>query len=311
MFAFRGTTPPKRLRLRIARGEAAGVILFGDNVRSIAQVRRMTRSLQAIHRPAGLRAPLLVMVDQEGGLVKRLPGAPDRSPPQMSATGRPSVARSEGRATARTLTTAGVNVDLAPVLDVARPGSNIESDGRSFGRDAATVIRYGDAFVRGLRAGGIAATAKHFPGFGRARFNTDDRPVYIRASASTLRRVDERPFASVPTDLVMVSSAIYPALDSQPALLSRKVIGGELRGRVGFNGVTAADNLDGGALAAQPDVAIRAAAAGDDLLLYLHYQSAAHAVETLAKALRSGRLGSAAARMSMARILALRGGLHR
>jgi beta-N-acetylhexosaminidase len=225
VFAFHGTTPPKRLRLPIARGEAAGVIL---------------RRQHALDRPGAADDPL--------------------------AADDPS---------------------------------------------AATVIRYGDAFARGLRAGGIAATAKHFPGFGRARFNTDDRPVVIRASASTLRGVDERPFASVPTELVMISSAIYPALDSRPALLSRRIIGGELRGRIGFGGVTAADNLDGGALTAEPDVAIRAAAAGDDLLLYPRYQSAAHAVETLAKALRSGRLGLAAARTSMARILALRAGLRR
>ena len=306
VFAFRGTTPPRRLRLRIARGEVAGVILFGGNVRSTAQVRRLTRSLQAIRRPAGLRAPLLVMCDQEGGLVKRLPGAPDRSPPQMAATGRPAVARAEGRATARTLRAAGVNVDLAPVLDVARPGSNIERDGRSFGRSAATVIRFGDAFVAGLAEGGVATTAKHFPGFGRARINTDDAPVVIRASRATLRAVDERPFGAIATDLVMVSSAVYPAFDSRPALLSPRVIGGELRGRLGFAGVTAADNIDSGALAVQRAVDVRAAAAGDDLLLFTRYDSAAHAVETLASALRSGRLGTAAARRSATRVLALR-----
>src|SRR6059058_889455 len=95
-----------------------------------------------------------------------------------------------------------------PGWATSRTGANIERDGRSFGRSASTVIRYGDAFVSGLRAGGVAATAKHFPGFGRARVNTDDATVAIRTPAATLRAVDERPFGAVRTDLVMVSSAI-------------------------------------------------------------------------------------------------------
>jgi beta-N-acetylhexosaminidase len=305
IFAFSGTTPPRRLRLRIERGEAAGVILFGDNVRSIAQVRRMTRSLQSIPRPPGLRAPLIVMTDQEGGLVKRLPGAPHRSPPQMAATGSPDVAYAEGRATAATLRAAGVNVDLAPVLDVARPGSEIEREGRSFGRSVGSVLRFGGPFVRGLRSRGVAATGKHFPGFGRAGANTDARSVVIRASLRTLRRVDERPFG-MPLELVMVSSAVYTALDDQPALLSRRVVQGELRGHLGFRGVTATDSLDAGALAGRSDVTLRAAAAGDDLLLFTSYLSSARAVETLAGAVRAGRLGTAASRASATRVLKLR-----
>ena len=308
VFAFAGTEIPVNLRKRIARGEAAGVILFGDNVASIAQVRRLTRELQAIRRPAGLTAPLFVMTDQEGGLVKRLPGAPDRSPPQMTTT---AIARSEGRATARTLRAAGVNVDLAPVVDVARPGSEMEREGRSFGRSTATVSGHARAFAAGLRAGGVAGTAKHFPGFGAASANTDNAAVVIRSPLSTLRSVDEPPFRAAGTRLVMLSSAIYPALSSQPALLSRRVVTGELRGHLGFTGVTVTDSLNASALVNEGSVLQRAVRAGDDLLLFTSYEASAHAVERLATLLHAGRLDRAAAQRAAARILALRRGLSR
>lgn len=308
VFAFDGTEVPRNLRLRIERGEAAGVLLFGANVQSIAQVRSLTRRLQAIHRPAGLNVPLLVMTDQEGGQVKRLPGAPDRSPPQMTST---AIARAQGRATARTLASAGVNVDLAPVVDVGRPGSEMEHEGRSFGRSAGTVGRRARAFTAGLRAGGVAATAKHFPGFGAASANTDSSRVVIRSSVRTLHSVDEPPFIAAGTGLVMLSSAIYPALDDQPALLSRRIATGELRGHLGFRGVTVTDSLNATALVGRRDVVRRAAAAGADLLLFTTYLSSARAVESLAKDLHAGRLGRSAAEASVARILRLRSGLRR
>ena len=204
-------------------------------------------------RPAGLRAPLLLMVDQEGGSVKRLPGAPVRSAPQMAATGSPSVAHAEGRATARTLRAAGMNVDLAPVVDVVRPESALHSEGRGFGFSAGAASRFGTAFAAGLGEGRVAAAAKHFPGFGAAVANTDNGAVRIPVDRDTLQRVDRRPFvaarrAHVP--MVMLASAIYPALSPKPAVLSRAVVQGQLRRAVGFRGVTISDDLAAPAFAA-------------------------------------------------------------
>lgn len=312
VFAFDGTSIPAALRRRIARGEAAGVLLFATNVRSVSQVRLLTRELQAIPRPARLRAPLLVMTDQEGGLVKRIPGAPFRSPPQLAATGHATAAYAEGRATGATLRSAGVNVDLAPVADVARPGSQMEREGRSFGRSAATVQRFAAAFARGLQSRRVAATDKHFPGFGAASANTDNSAVVISSPLATLRAVDERPYAGTPARLAMVTSAIYPALDpGTPALLSRAVVTGELRDHVGFSGVTVTDSLDATALNGRRDVALRAAAAGDDLLVFTSYRSSSRAVNALALALREGRLDAGEAGVSVARSLALRASLPR
>ena len=314
--SFDGRRPPAEVVRLIRRGEAAGVVLFERNLGTPGEVRALTRALQAIPRPAGLRAPLLVMVDQEGGTVKRLPGAPGRSPREMAATGDPAVARAEGAATARTLRSAGVNVDLAPVVDVARPGSALAREGRAFGATTAVAARYGAAFIRGLRAGGVAGAAKHFPGFGAATLNTDDGQTVIRASRAELARVDEPPFRAAiaaGAPMVMVASAIYPALSGVPAVLSPSVVQRELRDGLGFDGVTISDDLEtpallpyGGASAA----AVRAAAAGVDLLLFAQsVRGARRAIGELTRRIRDGRLPRAGLEAGLRRVLALRASL--
>jgi len=310
---FAGRTIPEALTARIRRGEAAGVIFFARNIGSRAQVRALARRLQAIPQPKALRAPLLLMVDQEGGPVKRLPGAPRRSAPQMAATGDPGVAAAEGRATAAKLRRAGMNVDLAPVLDTPRPGSALQAEGRGFGSRASRVAAFGTRFARGLQAGGVAATAKHFPGFGAARVNTDDAPARIGVSRSELRRVDERPFRAAiegGVRLVMLSSAVYPALDERPAVLSRRVVTRELRRRLGFDGVTISDDLQTPAFAAYggaEGAAVRAARAGVDLLLFAQtLDGAAAAADAVRDAAERGRLSRAELRASAERVLALR-----
>jgi beta-N-acetylhexosaminidase len=311
VFPFAGTRPPAALLARLRRGEAAGVILLGRNVGPPGRLRALTRRLRAAV-PRGAPPPL-IMVDQEGGAVKRLPGAPSRSAPEMAATGDPAVARAEGRATARTLRRAGVNVDLAPVVDVPRAGGALANEGRGFGPTAADASRFGAAFVAGLRAGGVAATAKHFPGFGAARRNTDVAAETIGLPARTLLAVDRPPFAAAigaGAQLVMVASAVYPAYSRAPAVLSRRVVEGELRRGLGFLGVTISDDLQTPALASHggaSGAAVRAARAGVDLLLFARtYTGAARATRSLAAAIRTGRVDRAPLEAGLARIAALR-----
>jgi beta-N-acetylhexosaminidase len=165
--------------------------------------------------------------------------------------------------------------------------------------------------------GGVVATAKHFPGFGAAKVNSDNESVTINLSALTLRAEDEASFGQVVkagARMVMVGNAIYPALDpSAPATLSRRIATGELRQRLGFNGVTITDDLEAGALKPFGDdgqLAVKAAAAGNDLVLFArHYSASVHAASALAGALKSGRLSMSEARAAAARILALRSAL--
>jgi beta-N-acetylhexosaminidase len=317
VFPFAGRTPPRALLARIRRGEAAGVIFLGANLGTPAQVRALTRALRRVPRPAAVRAPLLLMVDQEGGSVQRLPGAPSRSAPAMAATGRSAVARAEGRATAATLRAAGMNVDLAPVVDVVRPESALHAEGRGFGFSAASAARFGAAFIGGLRAGGVAATAKHFPGFGAAPRNTDLGAVRIGVGLRELRGVDRVPFAAAVragAGLVMVSSAIYPALSRAPAVLSPRVVQRELRDGLGYGGVTISDDLEAPAFAPRggaTGAALGATRAGVDLLLFARtYDRADRAARALTGALRSGRVDRAALEASLARVLALRATLR-
>jgi beta-N-acetylhexosaminidase len=315
IFAYDGLTPPAALRRRIARGEAAGVILFARNVRSAGQVRAAMRSLQAIRRPAGLRAPLLVMADQEGGPVRRIPGAPQRA---AASVGSAKHAREDGLAAARTLRRAGVNMDLAPVADVGRPGAALTRERRTYGSSPDTVASRADAFAGRLRAGGVRATAKHFPGFGAASINTDDAAQRISIPLATLRRTDEPPFARLiagGVDAVMLSTAVYPALDERPAAFSAKWIGDELRGRLGFGGVAITDDLGTPAVARFGDNrarAVLAVRAGVDLPLFAaSYRAGAQAAEGLLAAARDGRLQASALRAQARRVLALRARIPR
>jgi beta-N-acetylhexosaminidase len=312
VYGFAGTVPPADLVRRIRRGEAGAVILFGENVPTSTAARALTGRLQGIPRPPALDTPLLVMIDQEGGRVRRLAAPPTRSAAEIGAEG-PRAARAAGRATGRALARVGINVDLAPVADVARRGSFLESDGRTFGRSPARVAGAVTAFAAGLGDAGTIATAKHFPGIGAAVVSTDQAPVRIRASGADLRRVDLRPFRALiahDVPMVMLGTAIYPALDAgAPAALSRPIAVDLLRGELGFAGVTITDALDTPALApfgGPGAVAIRAAAAGSDLLIHTGYSSGTTAASAVTREIRSGALGRADAEAAVARILVLR-----
>jgi beta-N-acetylhexosaminidase len=311
---FDGHTPPRGLRRMIASGQIAGVILFSDNVGGRRQVRRLTRSLRAIDRPAGVNQRLLVMVDQEGGQVRRLSGPPRASAEEVGTRGA-DAARSLGRATGDSLSDMGVNVNLAPVLDVPRPGGFIDDQDRGYSRRPGRVGAIGSAFAAGMESRGVAATAKHFPGLGAGAVTTDEQSLTLRLSRRTLRRVDEAPyeqFISAGGSLVMLGLARYPALGGGPAALSKRIATRELRGRLGFDGVSNSDAL--GAPAATPvggtaKVALRSAKAGTDLLLYSDAGSAHRAFQTLRRAIRRGALPRSRAVASAARVLELTGSL--
>ena len=306
-----GTSVGTGLESAIRRGRVAGVVLFAGNFPTRAAGARLIARLQAIPRPPKLRDPLLVMVDQEGGQVKRLSGAPTASAATMGARGA-AFSREQGRRTAANLRDVGVNVDLAPVLDVARPGGVIAETERGFGSNPVRVANMAVAFGGALQDSGIAATGKHFPGFGAARENTDFSVERIGLSKQELRRVDEAPYESFITmggELVMLSTAIYPAFSPDPAAFTRSIATGELRGRLGFEGVTISDALETPAVehfGSPAKAAVAGAAAGTDLLLYNRLGTAMEARRALVAKLRSGGLERAAFVAAVERVLALR-----
>ena len=185
VLSFRGTAAPAYVLDALRERRSAGVILFGGNIRSPGQLRALTGSL----RRSGGRP--LVAVDQEGGRVRRVPWVgPLRSEPEQAAAG---TVRSDAAAAARELRALGITVNLAPVADVPSVhGAAIAS--RAFSRDPALASAAVLAAVRGWQAGGVAATAKHFPGIGGGAANTDDAVVRIRRSRAELEQVDLAPF---------------------------------------------------------------------------------------------------------------------
>lgn len=311
-----GTSISPALRVAVREGRVAGVVLFAENFPTRAAGRRLIAQLQGIERPPKLRDPLLVMVDQEGGLVKRLGGAPSASAHEMGARGAGFSTR-QGRAAAANLREVGVNVDLAPVLDVGRPGGVIAETERSFGATAARVEATAIPFAKGLQAGGVAATGKHFPGFGAATENTDFSVERIDLSKGELRAVDERPyaaFAAAGGKLVMLSTAIYPAFSDRPAAFTRAIATGELRNRLGFEGVSITDALETPAVedfGSTAKAAVAGARAGVDLLLFARLGPAERAWRALVAKLRAGALDRAEFEDAAQRVLDLRAGLTR
>jgi beta-N-acetylhexosaminidase len=300
---------------RARRGEIGGVIVFPPLDTAAAALRDQVEALRRAAADGGAQAPL-VAIDQEGGEVKRLPAAPPAHTPAELGVAGPSAARAEGRATGRALARLGIDVDLAPVLDLpVTDDAFIQS--RAFGTDPETVSDTGIAFGQGLEAAGVAATAKHFPGLGRALTNTDLAPSTVPATRAELRAdlVPFRAAVAARLDLVMVSNAIYPAFDSNlSASLSPALVDMLLRERLGYRGVVISDDLGAGAVTGagigEGPAAVKAARAGVDLLLFaLTDGSRAH--RALREALRSGRLDREALVASCARTTALRERLAR
>jgi beta-N-acetylhexosaminidase len=246
--------------------------------------------------------PLEVAVDQEPGRrVARLRGVVAATPAAREL-GRLPADRVEryGLATGRQLAALGITADLAPVLDVTGARRDGVIGDRSFGADPATVSRAAVAFLRGLVAGGVAPVGKHFPGHGATTVDSHLRLPQVTASAARLQAHDLAPFrAAIRAGLgaVMVGHLVVKAVDPRaPATLSPAVVGGLLRGRLGFDGLVVSDALEMGAIAASwplPVAAERALAAGVDQLILSDHTQVAAVLGHLREAVGAGRLSEA------------------
>ena len=262
------TAPPSaRFLARIRNGKMGGVVLLGNGWLSQSTATTVTAKLQQAACTRG--EPLMIAVDQEGGLVRRLYWAPPTEAPAFMSNAADAHAQAAGAAGA--LHSVGIDVDLAPVLDT--PGSAHSFLGsRAFSQSRTRNATLGRAFVDGLQTNGIAATTKHFPGLGLASGNTDHGRIVIRAAAWKLRQ-GLLPYESAikaGVKLVMLSTAVYPNLDAsgKPAAFSSKIATGLLRQTLGFKGVTITDSLTAPAADRIPHTATRAMLAGSDLLIF-------------------------------------------
>ncbi|MCU1538846.1 MAG: glycoside hydrolase family 3 domain protein [Humibacillus sp.] len=266
----------------VAARHLGGVILLGGWGDGAADVRRTTAHLESLAGPdstAGLG--LLLAADQEGGQVQQLKGAGFSRMPSALRQGRlsPSALTAAATGWGRELKSAGINVNLAPVADtvptsIGSANAPIGRFDRQFGSDPARVATMSSAFAAGMRAAGVAATAKHFPGLGRITGNTDVTARGITDSVATTSDPFLEPFRSNVADgveLVMVGSAIYPKIDpGTNAMFSRAVVTDLLRDRLGFGGVVITDDVGAAKAVAGVPVAERATRfveAGGDIVL--------------------------------------------
>ena len=260
--SFPDPAPPDYIRRRLRAGETAGVILFGFNAGGPDEWRRLTGAVQ---RHA--RGDALVMVDQEGGEIRTVSWAGPAAGQPLQ--GDAAAVRRSARAAGRQLSRAGVNVNLAPVADA--PGGAAPVMGfRAFDGDASGIAARTRASIEGMRAAGVAATAKHFPGLGRAQVNTDDGSALVTGRLTA----DLLPFRSAidaGTPLIMLSHALYPELDpNRIASQSRSTVTGLLRERLGYEGVIVTDSIEAQAVLDRSGVARaaeRSLRAGVDLIL--------------------------------------------
>lgn len=303
LMRFDGTSVPRYVRRILRRRHASGVTLFADNAGSPRGLRTLTRQIQ---RAAGGEA--LIAADQEGGVARAFRWA---SPAGEPALATPPAAAGAARATAAALRAGGVNVNFAPVLDVAN-GAGSALRARAYPGNARQVAGLAAAAVRAYRSTGVAPTLKHFPGLGRATANTDAAPVTIAATRAELAG-DLAPFRaaiSARAPLVMVSHALYPAYDPHRiASQSRTLVQGLLRRRLGFRGVVATDSLEAHAVLKRSSVGAAAVAsidAGCDLLVLTGVASQKIVYPRLLAEARRSPAFRQRLRQAAARVLALK-----
>jgi beta-N-acetylhexosaminidase len=312
MISLDGTEPDYYVNKMIRERNIGGVLLFGYNMKSEAQTKALTDSLQELSMRTEPSIPLFIAVDQEGGAVSHAPWvAQQPAAARVGARGDPAEARAIAEEMGRELLRAGVNTDLAPVVDT---GFGAAIGARSFGEDPELVAEMGAAAVEGFEAAGVVSVAKHFPNHGAASSDSHRTLPVVDHDLATLRSHDLPPFeaavaAGVP--MVMVGHLLYPAIDPErPASLSPEAVG-VLRGELGFEGVVVTDDLAMvGATGGGPPAraAVEAVKAGADLLIISSLpEQQADAYDAVVAAVESGEIPQRRIQASVERILKVKG----
>ena len=301
----------------IDRLRVQNVILFGRNIASFAQVRALTKQLQAFAQESGHDLPLLICADQENGIVRRfaddVPGLPGNM--ALGATDDAELAHASGLITGRLLRAAGIQMDLAPVLDVNNNPDNPVIGVRSFGEDPAAVATLGVAFARGLEQAGVIACGKHFPGHGDTVSDSHLALPLIAHGLERLEAVELAPFRaaiSAGVEAIMTAHVVFPAVagNTDPATLSEAVLTELLRTRLAFPGVIMTDCLEMRAISDTVGVgrgAVLALRAGADLVLVSHQlERQEEALSAIVVAVESGELPFERLREAAERVWALK-----
>jgi len=298
-----------------------GVVLFARNIAGDEQAGRLTRALAERARACTGR-PLLIAVDAEGGQVMRLGAGftATLSAGELGESNDFTLTELEARRIGRMLKSAGINWNLAPVVDVGYNPANpvIVGAARSFGANPLLVTAHARAFIQGLHAEGVLTALKHFPGHGSSY--GDSHKGFVDVTTTANPEAELAPYRTLITerlaDAVMTAHVVNRALDSEfPATLSRATLTGLLRGELGFDGPVVTDDLRMGAIEQRwglETAAVTALAAGADILLIANDRlpdggsAARAALATIQQRLVSGRLDPERVEAALARVRALK-----
>lgn len=310
MVGFYGTQPDETIKERIRDQKIGGIILFDRNMQSPDQVAQLTNQLQKEESHNPVSFPLLIATDQEGGPVLRMPSrvSPIPSEQELGMYATPQEVYQIARLNGEELAAMGINLDFAPVLDLSK------QDERSFGSDPERGFNLSLQAVRGLNGANVTATIKHFPGNGRVVVDPHLDISIVDAKKQTLEKVDLVPFKKMMQTqrnnqyFVMVTHVKYPAFDANmPASISRPIIQGLLRDKLGYQGIVITDDLDMGAVSkyySYDKLGYMALNAGADLLLVCHeYGHQLELYNGIIKAVQTGKLSENRINESVKRIL--------
>lgn len=292
-------------------GTVGAIYLFSHNVESVGQLRELCAALRQ-----AAPAPLLIAADLEGGYVWRLVPPAVHPPSAMAcgATGRPDLTEALARASGTEMRALGIDVNLAPVVDVNNNPSNPVIATRSYGATPERVSEHALAAMRGLRAAGVAACAKHFPGHGDTEVDSHLALPAINHPLERLQQVELAPFRAAiaaGVELVMTAHVVFPALDPDlPATLSPAVLTGLLRRDLGFGGVICTDAMNMAAVRERwgsVPAGVRAVQAGADLVCSAGPVSEAVALHrAVMEAVRGGVVDEGQVRASATRVQSLK-----
>ncbi|HYF90918.1 MAG TPA: beta-N-acetylhexosaminidase [Symbiobacteriaceae bacterium] len=316
MAGFQGAALPDDFARQVRRDGLCSIILFSRNLQFPEQIHRLTANLQALSAD-GL--PLLIATDQEGGIVARLSGIAGTDFPGNMALGAarsPELAHAAALAVGHELLALGINMNLAPVLDVNNNPQNPVIGVRSYGEDPRLVAGLGAAAVRGYQAAGVLACGKHFPGHGDTAVDSHLALPTVAHDRDRLDAVELVPFrAAIAAEVgaIMTAHVVFPAYEpdpARPATLSRSVLTGLLRERLGFGGLIITDCMEMKAIAngfGTVAAAVEAVKAGADLVLVSHTAETQSAtVAALKDAIASGEIPAGRVEEALTRIRSAR-----
>lgn len=311
---FDGITVNDELQSLILEKYIGGVILFSKNVESASQVVELNNEIKEINKVN--KSPIFISVDEEGGLVSRMPSEFKDIPTNsdIAKYDDEDLSYNIGKVIGEEISSLGFNMDFAPVLDINSNPNNPVIGDRSFGDNEAIVSKLGIATMKGLKDSDVIATVKHFPGHGDTSVDSHVGLPVVEHDLERLKSFELVPFKKAidaGADMVMVSHIMLPKIDEkEPATLSKTIITDILRKDMNYNGVVVTDDMTMGAIINNYDIgeaAVKSINAGVDIVMVCHqYENVTKVIDAIKEAVNNGSITEERIDKSVERILKLK-----